>query len=131
MAEERQAGPPEVVGIPWQPQHDKLLAVSAGADLEMIREQVQQGTAQLWQCTAGPKRAFVVTRIDRVGDGLELCLVLGEGSGFKEFAPIFVTVAKRKGYGFRTHVKRRGLIRMWSRFGVDVDEYVLRVNHGQ
>jgi len=109
--------------VPWTDDIDDKLAVSAKGDLEIIKHQVKTGVAQLWQCEHGQYGGYVVTRID---PGPELCLVLGEGSGFEIFAPHFLAVARRSGIPFRTHVTRKGLIRLWSRLGVTIDEYVLR-----
>jgi len=112
--------------IPWSNDLDVKLAVSAGTDLEIVKSQVLSGQAQLWACTSETKAGYIVTRVDRTGAGFELCLVLGEGSGFEIFAPKFLEFARRKNIGFRTHVKRPGLVRMWSKLGVTIDEYVLR-----
>ena len=115
-----------IINIQWDNSIDDKLKVSAGSDLEIIKNQVKNGIAQLWHCTWKNNEAYVVTRIEKLGVGYELCLVLGEGSGFFEFAPEFLKFAKRQNIGFRTHVKRAGLIRMWSKLCVNIDEYVLR-----
>ena len=109
--------------IPWQPGIDDKLRVSARGDLEIIKHQVTQGVAQLWHCLSENNECFVVTRID---PGPELVIVLGEGSGLFEFAPHFLNIARKQNIPLRTHVQRKGLIRMWSRLGVNIDEYVLR-----
>jgi len=116
-----------IITIPWTDDIDQKLSVSAGTDLAIIKSQVKNGAAQLWYCTSAKKAGYVVTRIDRTGEGLELCLVLGEGSGFEIFAPKFLDFARRKNIGFRTHVRRKGLIKMWSKLGVEISDYVLRI----
>lgn len=109
--------------IQWHDDHDKLLSVSAGNDLEIVKKQVKSGVAQLWECVSDKNYGLVVTRIDT---GNEWCIVLGEGSGFFEFVPFFLSVAEKKGLTIRTHVKRKGLIKMWSKVGLSLSEYVLR-----
>jgi hypothetical protein len=114
--------------VAWTCEHDTRLRVSAGEDLAVIRSQVEQGIARLWECTHnGQPEAWVVTRIDGADEGApELVIVLGEGKGFFNYMPLFVQWARSKGLEIRTHVKRRGLIRMWSRLGVELDHYVLK-----
>jgi len=50
--------------------------------------------------------------------------VLGEGSGFFEFAPAFLKAAEHKKMKIRKHVTLPGMIKMWSRLGVIVGEFV-------
>jgi len=114
---------PLILEIDWQDHHDKRLKASAGTDLLIVKAQVKNGQAQLWECKSEKNFCLVVTRID---PGPELCIVLGEGSGMLEFAPHFLAFAKRNRIPVRTHVKRKGLIRLWSRLGLKLDEYVLR-----
>ena len=109
--------------IDWLDCHDEALKVSAGDDLLIVKDQVKRKQAQLWECTSDKNYCLVVTRIDV---GPELCIVLGEGSGLLEFAPYFLAFAKKHNLSVRTHVKRKGLIRLWSRLGFELDEYVLR-----
>lgn len=116
-------GQTKIIHVPWTNDIDDYLMVAARGDLEIIKAQVKSGIAQLWRCESSNHFAYVVTRVD---PGPELCIVAGEGSGFMEFIPHFVAVAKRSGATIRTHVQRRGLIRLWSRFGLVLDEYVLR-----
>jgi hypothetical protein len=113
----------EIVSIPWTDDIDDKVAVACDGDLEIIKRQVKSGIAQLWRCRSVKHFGYVVTRID---PGPELVMVVGEGSGFMEFAPEFVKVARRSGAKIRTHVTRKGMIRLWSRLGVELDEYILR-----
>jgi hypothetical protein len=118
----------EAVPVGWTDEMDDRLRVSAGDDLEIIRREVRTGIAQLWQCEKdGRPEAWVVTRVDGTEqDGYEWVIVLGEGRGFFDYMPLFVSHARDKGLPIRTHVKRRGLIRMWERLGLHLDHYVLR-----
>lgn len=117
--------------VPWTADHDRLMAVSAGRDLPIIREEVRRGIATLWACEQdGELLAHVVTRIDGVkGLNQELVIVLGEGRGFFAVVPMFLRLAERDGLPVRVHVQRRGLIRMFDRLGVSLDHYVLRGLH--
>ena len=112
-----------ITNIVWEDHHDEYLRESAYGDLEIVKAQVQNGYAQLWECTSPRNAGYVVTRID---PGPELCLVLGEGRGLAEFAPPFIAFAKKQGITVRVHVRRKGLIKMFSRIGLRLDEYVLR-----
>ncbi len=115
-----------IIEVLWTDDIDDKLKVSAGEDLAFIKNQVKQKIAQLWRCEKDNHLCYVVTRIDRTGKGYELCLVLGEGSGFYLFAPEFLAFAKRNNIPLRTHVKRKGMIRMWEKLGVYQSEYILR-----
>lgn len=114
--------------VSWSDDKDAFLRISAGDDLELIKNQVNSRRAQLWECSkAGSVEAYVVTRLDgATRDSLEFVIVLGEGKGFFDYMPCFVEYAKKHKLPIRTHVKRKGLIRMWSRLGLELDEYVLR-----
>lgn len=107
----------------WSDAINDRVRVSAGADLATIRQEVRQGLAQLWECRKDDQpTAWVVTRKDPDA----WVIVLGEGAGFFDFMPLFVSHARAQGWPLRTHVKRRGLIRMWQRLGLHLDHYVLR-----
>lgn len=112
-----------IINIAWNSDINKLLEVASRGDLEIIRDQVNKGVSQLWECKSLKNLCYVVTRID---PGPELVIVAGAGSGLFEFAPSFIKVAKRSGATLRTHVKRKGLIKMWAKLGLNIDEYILR-----
>lgn len=115
----------DVREIAWCSAVEPKLITSSRGDMEIIKRQVINGVAQLWHCLSEKNEMLVVTRID---PGPELVIVLGEGSGLFEFAPHFLNFAQRNNLKVRTHVQRRGLIKMWSKLGLNVDEYVLRSN---
>jgi len=112
-----------IVSISWNSEMDNVLNVAARGDLEIIRDQVQRGVAMLWKCHSEKSEGYVVTRLD---PGPEFVIVAAAGSGFFEFAPEFLKIARQQGVTVRTHVQRKGLIRMWNRLGLNVDEYILR-----
>ncbi|CAL9980527.1 hypothetical protein VPHD526_0008 [Vibrio phage D526] len=113
--------------IPWSDAAERGLVVSAGEDMAIIKNQVLNGVAQLWEHNLNGTHGFIVTRLDVEGLGTELVLVLGEGSGLNEAVPLFKQVAADMGINsIRVHVKRKGLIRMFSRHDFEVEMYVLR-----
>ncbi len=109
--------------IEWGEAAEQGLKVAAGDDMEIIKAEVLGGISKLWKCDSESSAAYMVTRLD---DKTELCIVAGEGQGFFEFMPVFVQWCRQKGYSVRTHVKRKGLVKMWARLGITFDEYVLR-----
>lgn len=113
--------------ISWNDEAEAGLKVSAGADMAIIRAQVENGIAQLWRYSAADGGGYIVTRVDQQGKGPELVIVLGEGRGLHDVVPQFIEAAQSLNIkSIRTHVKRQGLIRMYARHGFEVDEYVLR-----
>lgn len=113
--------------IPWSMEAEAGLIISAGTDLEIIKNQVLTNTAQLWEISGDDSNGYIVTRIDVEGIGKVFVIVLGEGKGIDDVIPQFIKGAKDLGIKhFRTHVKRKGLIRMWKKHGLEIDHYVLR-----
>ena len=112
-----------IVAVHWSDEAEKGLVVSAGEDMDIIRWEVKNKVSVLWRCESATALAFIVTRFQPPN---ELVFEAGEGSGFKEFIPYFVRVARSKGVPMRTHVKRKGMIKLWSSVGLTVDEYVLK-----
>lgn len=113
--------------IPWGKEAETGLLKSAGSDLELIKNQVIENQAQLWQINTKETNGYLVTRIDVEGIGKVFVFVLGEGRGIVEVIPSFLESAKKLGIKhFRTHVQRKGLIKMWQKFGLEIDHYVLR-----
>lgn len=110
--------------IPWGREAEAGLLKSAGSDLEIIKNQVIIKTAQLWKINTN---GYLVTRIDSEGIGKVFVFVLGEGRDLGQYIPLFISGAQKLGIKhFRTHVQRKGLIRMWQKFGLTIDHYVLR-----
>ena len=113
--------------IPWGKEAETGLLKSAGSDLELIKNQVIDKTAQLWKIDTETAKGYLVTRIDCEGIGKVFVFVLGEGKKIEHVIPFFITNAQKLGIKhFRTHVQRKGLIRMWRKFGLTIDHYVLR-----
>ena len=109
--------------IKWSADAEDGLRVAARGDLDIIKAEVIAGISRLWHCKSESSEAFIVTRID---DENEVCIVAGEGAGFREFIPAFVAWWREQGYSIRVHVQRKGLIRLFERVGITFDHYVLR-----
>lgn len=114
-----------IKSIPWGDEHDLLLKIAAGCrkDLEIVRRQVKNGIAILWECKQGKYSAHIVTRLE---EGDELCVVFFEGSGLNIFGPMILKSAHNQGLSVRAHVKRKGMVRMLEKIGLKQSETVLR-----
>ncbi|WP_086931451.1 hypothetical protein [Agarilytica rhodophyticola] len=112
-----------IIKKPWTSDTDDKFKISGAGDLHIIRDQVKNGIAELWHCKSKKSEGWAVTRVDEPN---EFCLVLGEGSGIKEFVPYFVKYAHKMGLDLRVHVQRRGMIRIMQSMGFELNEYVLR-----
>lgn len=108
---------------PWSEAAEAGLRVAAGDDMADIRREVKAGIAHLYRLDSGDHGGWLVTRQD---SPTELCLVCGEGKGFRVFAPEILRRARERGLTVRTHVQRRGMIRLWQRLGLQLDSYVLK-----
>ena len=121
-----------ITQIKWNDNAERGLQKSGGADLHIIKNQIRKGAAQLWQIQADNSSGYLVTRIDCEGIGKVFVFVLGEGRGLYDVIPHFIQAAQNLGiHNFRTHVQRKGLLKLWKRYGLELDHYVLRANkHG-
>ena len=113
----------EIREVKWSAEAEDGLKIAAGYDLKVIKSEVLAGVSRLWHCSSESGGGYIVSRLE---GNSEICIVAGEGKGFYEFMPVFLEWCRQQGYTVRTHVKRRGLIRMWESLGVTLDEYVLR-----
>lgn len=116
----------QIVRKDWTNKEDKKLSVSAGKDLDLIKEQVRKGKAELWKCTGKNKKAYIVTKLDVN----ELVIVLFEGSGIDDFLPFFINRAIELNLTIRAHVKRKAFLRIGRKHGFKLAEYIIRFNHG-
>lgn len=118
----------KIFSQPWSDEAEAGLVVSAGKDMAAIRDEVKRGISILWRVEGRGDFDFVkgwaVTRLEV--SRKEIVFVLGEGKGFHHAAPYFVRAAKEAGYSIRVHVERKGMMRMWSRHGLKISEYILR-----
>jgi len=117
--------------IPWDRDAERGLARAAGDALADIRDQVERGIAQLWECENELHHAYCVTRLERYSAGTEWCIVLFEGRGVREFLPFFVRAAAERGITVRIHVQGLARVRIARSLGFTLREYVLEVTHGR
>lgn len=103
----------------WSLEAQRALKPACRGDDEIIKQQVLNGESNLYQGDDG----FVVLR----GEGLELVIVAGAGKQAKNFYNEITCLAKNSGFkSLRTHVVRRGLMRILERSGFDEAERVYR-----
>lgn len=104
----------------------ELLRHPAGANcLPFVIDEIVRGRAQLWKCSDERDTLYVVTRLDH--NPTEWVATWCAGTGVRKFGPMFIAVAKSKGWGFRIHVENLARARLFSRLGFQCNEYVLRV----
>lgn len=114
----------EVKKVDWSERVAQGITRAAGDDLKEIKAQVQTGAASCFEFVG---LGFVVVRIEHYSTSKEFVIVAGEGRSFKTAAPILRAMAKRSGCDcIRTHTKSRAIARLWSRYGLALDEYVLK-----
>ena len=112
--------------IDWCDECEKGFLVSAGEDLAQIAWECRNGISQVWKMS-GEAEALIVTRLEKNIDFDELVIVLGEGEGFKYVIPFFFELKESLGAKYiRTHVTRKGLIRLYEREGFVQSEVVMR-----
>lgn len=110
----------------WSEAAARELAGAMPEDGEIIADAVQAGRAQLYRVE---NRGYLVLAVERRGRGPELVIVAGAGRGLHEVIPELRAMARRAGIAtMRTHVKRRGLVRMYRRHGFEPEETVLRAS---
>lgn len=104
-----------------------LLGAAGDLDtLEEIAQEARQGLAQVWRVDTDEAQGWVVTRVEMRPDGpLELVVVLGAGHGARSIIPWFKHLAVSHDLPrIRTHIKRRGLRRLYEREGFRVDHEI-------
>jgi len=108
----------------------KVLTLPARGDIDLILNEIQSGVCQLWQGNA-ESSGYVVTRIEKHKDKMEFVLVLGVGQNMRPIVEYLCKFVDKMGMSFRTHVTRRGLIRIYQRYGFKVveirgEEFILK-----
>lgn len=118
-----------IESVPWCDKVARSVAKSAGSEenLKAIEAEVISGVARVWWCHGGENHGHMITRLENK----ELVLIVGEGKGFDAAFPYVLAHVEKHNLSFRTHVKRKGLIRMYKKYGVLVDEYVTEIINGE
>lgn len=115
----------ELTRVPWSQHAEENLLVAAGNETELavIRGDVESGIAVLFR---HPIDGYLVVRVDECTEYKELVIVAGQGRNFKKYIPIFESMARLAGASkIRTHVARKGLLRMYEREGYKIAQHVL------
>jgi hypothetical protein len=114
---------------PWSDFAERELRRVAGLDLPDIRREVLAGVSQLWHCNNVDGRGcygYVVTRLERRGDGLEWVWLACAGKGFGAVVELFLQAAKAADLPIRVYINRKGMQRMYERLGFEVSETIMR-----
>lgn len=105
----------------WSIEAEQGLLVSAGADLVVIKSEVESGISELYKLG---NDGYCVVRFE--SEFNEAVLVLGEGRNFSRWLPVIENWARRLGAKtFRTHITSRGLQKMYERIGFKQREIVM------
>lgn len=121
---------PLIEVIAWTPELARVFNDPAGRScVPYLLNEVRQGIAQAWRCSDGLDELHVITRLDR--NPTEWVLCYGQGRGVRKFVPLFIAVARRKGWPVRLHTQSPALVRLTRRIDGRVSEYVVRwPSHG-
>ena len=96
-------------------------------DLPLLKAQVNQGIAQLWEITSHQGKSWMITRVENNNDQQELVICCYQGCDLKQVAPIIYESAERQGFAsIRFHTQRKGLNRLIVDFGFMPYETVYR-----
>jgi len=82
-------------------------------DLVLLKEQVKQGIAQLWEINSEIGKSWMISRVEEHNDQRELVICCYEGCDLKTVAPIIYKCAECQGFtSIRFHTQRKGLNRL-------------------
>lgn len=114
--------------IPWDNDAEDGLKISSWGSIAFIRDDVKSGRAQLWKIENDNGYGYGVTRVERTGiNETELVLVAGEGVNIIHYIEEFSNIAKDMGINsVRAHVRRRGMIKFFERYGFRQSEIIMR-----
>jgi hypothetical protein len=112
---------------PWSDFAERQLRRVAGLDLHDIRREVEAGISQLWHCRDSRLYGgYVVTRVERRGEGREWVWLACAGKGYHEFVGVFLEVARANALPIRVYLNRKGMQRVYERLGFEVSETIMR-----
>lgn len=114
----------------WNPVAEKALkkARATKADLSNWKQEVSEGTAQLWQ-VSGDSVGYLLTRVETYAGGEdEMVLVAGAGTNCRPLITWAMNLARSHGIrSIRTHITRPGLQRIYENLGWQLAERVMRI----
>lgn len=98
--------------IDWFDGLELIIAEALGNDTELLRTQVNTGTARLWMINNG--ESFAITRAEH--DTLVVCCY--QGRSYNEAMKLIMRHAQIEGFTFiRGHTYKKGIARMMRRLG--------------
>lgn len=115
--------------IPWSQWAADRLGHEAGADcIDILAAEVRRGIAKLWHAQDGAHECLFITRVDCFPDGRakELVICYAQGTGIHCFAPQFLAAATAARIPIRVHTTSLFMVRYLRRWGLQMQEYVLR-----
>lgn len=103
----------------WSSEAAAGLSLTLGNDEAIISAEVIKGVSQLWRVNDG---SWLITR----AEDDELVIVCFQGKNSVSVGAKIIRQAKAAGFkSIRAHVQRRGMVRMFERFGARQREIVL------
>jgi hypothetical protein len=103
------------------------LTHSVGADLPLLKAQVNAGTAQLWEINTHKGKSWMISRLEITGDQKELVVCCFEGCDLTRISSLIYQSAQQQGIdSIRFHTKRKGLNRLIEHLGFTPYEVVYR-----
>lgn len=104
----------------WCAEAEAALMPAAFGDMPFIRAEVLDGVCDLWRAT-GASDGWVVTRQEPG----EVVIVLGAGRNCLPVIQHITARAKAAGLTLRTHIRRKGMQRIFERAGFRPRELVM------
>jgi len=115
-----------LIPVDYDDRFEAAIKSAAGDDLEIIKNEIKSGECVAFSFCGSNYDFKVVLRVEKVADKNELVLVLGAGHGMKYAIKDLLHFAKiNKCHTIRTHVKSRGLVKIWESLGFEIKETVL------
>lgn len=112
---------------PWSDFAERELRRVVGLDLPDVRREVEAGVSQLWHChDSRGHGGYVVTRVERRGEGREWVWLACAGKGYHEFVGMFLEAAQAADLPVRVYINRKGMQRVYERLGFEISETIMR-----
>lgn len=94
--------------------------------MQLIKDEIESGDSVAFCLSGIDFDIKLVLRVEEFNGENELVLVLGAGYGMIDAVDDFLHFAKLNNCKtIRTHVKRRGLIKLWESLGFQIQETVM------
>ena len=111
----------------WVAEAEVGLALTLRDDRATLRDQVNQGIAQLWQVMTDQGESWLITRVELLDDYKELVVCCYQGCDVKTVTPVIYRCAEEQGFdSIRYHTQRKGLNRLVKPLGFTEHEVIYR-----